>query len=130
VTTLRLSLFDLPPAVPTFGPNYVEELAIANNGDVITLKLRVPSLPAQYTVVQGASPRSAGVSCFRHFPNLSFLPAPVDGRSDITALYVAWYGIISYVWGAIYQEYARLLRGALCPARSWLQERSSQTPMR
>jgi hypothetical protein len=90
---LGLSLFDLPPAVPTFGPNYVEELATANNSGLITLKLRVPSLPAQYTVVQGASPRSPGVSCVQHFPNLGFLPAPVDGWSDITPLYVAWYGV-------------------------------------
>ena len=55
---LGLSLFDLPPAVPAFGPNYVQELMIANNGGGITLKLRVPSLPAEYTVVQGAAPRS------------------------------------------------------------------------
>jgi hypothetical protein len=90
---LGLSLFDLPPAVPTFGANDVEELVIANNGGSISLKLRVPRLPAQYTAVQGASPRSPGVSCVQHFPNLGFLPAPVDGWSDITALYVAWYGV-------------------------------------
>ena len=52
-----------------------------------------PSLPAEHTVVQGAAPCSPGVSCVQHFPNLGFLPAPVDGWSDITALYVAWYGV-------------------------------------
>jgi hypothetical protein len=90
---LGLSFFDLPPTVPTFGHNCVEELAITNTDGVITLKLRVPRLPTEYTVVQGASPRSPGVSCVQHFPNLGFLPAPVDGWSDITALYVAWHGV-------------------------------------
>jgi hypothetical protein len=90
---LGLSLFDLPPAVPAFAPNPIEELEITNSGGIITLKLRVPSLPAQYTVVQGASPRSPSVSCVQHFPNLGFLPAPVGGWSDITDLYVAWYGV-------------------------------------
>lgn len=90
---LGLSLFDLPPAVPTFGLNPVQKLVITNTGGIITLKLRVPSLPAEHTVVQGAAPCSPGVSCVQHFPNLGFLPAPVDGWSDITALYVAWYGV-------------------------------------
>ena len=89
---LGLSLFDLPPVIPTFPSNPIQELLITNDGGNIVLKLRVPSLPVQYTVVQGASPRSPGVSCVQHFPNLGFLPAPVDGWSDITALYVARYG--------------------------------------
>jgi hypothetical protein len=51
------------------------------------------ALPAEHTIVQGAAPCSPGVSCVQHFPNLGFLPAPVEGWSDITALYVAWYGV-------------------------------------
>jgi hypothetical protein len=90
---LGLSQFDLPPPVPTFSLNPVEELLITNHSDNITLRLRVPSLPAEYTVVQGAAPCSAGVSCVQHFPFLGFLPTPVDGWSDITALYVGWYGV-------------------------------------
>ena len=89
---LGLSQFDLPPTVPSFSPNPVAELAIANTGDTITVKLRVPSQPGQYTLVQGAAPVSAGVRCVQHFPLLGLLPAPVDGWSDITALYVARYG--------------------------------------
>ena len=89
---LGLSQFDLPPTVPSFSPNPVAELAIANTGGSITLKLRVPSQPGQYTLVQGAAPVSAGVRCVQHFPLLGLLPAPVDGWSDITALYVARYG--------------------------------------
>ena len=89
---LGLSLFDLPPAVPTFDANPVAELAITNIRGAITLKLRVPSPPAQYTLVQGAAPVSTGVRFIRHYLFLGLLPAPVDGWSDITALYVARYG--------------------------------------
>jgi hypothetical protein len=91
---LGLDLFDLPPAVPTFNPNPVEELQITNQRGVSILKLRVPSPPAQYTIVQGASPRSPGVTCVQHFPNLGFLPAPSGGWSDITELYVDRYGVL------------------------------------
>ena len=90
---LGLSRFDLPPNVPTFNPNPVAELAIANTGGDITLKVRVPSQPGPCTLVQGAAPVSAGVRCVQHFPFLGLLPAPVDGWSDITALYVARYGV-------------------------------------
>ena len=89
---LGLSQFDLPPAVPSFSPNPVAELAIANNGGTVTVKLRVPSQPGQTPLVQGAAPVSAGVRCVQHFPLLGLLPPPVDGWSDITALYVARYG--------------------------------------
>ena len=90
---LGLSQFNLPPSVPTFNPNPVAELAITNTGGDITLKVRVPSQPGQYTLVQGAAPVSAGVRCVQHFPFLGLLAAPVDGWSDITALYVARYGV-------------------------------------
>jgi hypothetical protein len=90
---LGLSQLDLPPTVPTFSPNPVAELSIANSGGTVTLKLRVPSQPGQYTLVQGAAPVSAGVRCVQHFPLLGLLPAPVDGWSDITEPYVARYGV-------------------------------------
>ena len=90
---LGLSQFDLPPTVPSFSPNPVAELSIAKTGDTFTMKLRVPSQPGQPILVQGAGPVSAGVRCVQHFPLLGLLPAPVDGWSDITALYVARYGV-------------------------------------
>ena len=65
---------------------------MSNGGGILTLKLRVPALPAEHTIVQGAAPCSAGISCVQHFPGLGFLPAPTDGWSDITALYVAGHG--------------------------------------
>ena len=67
-------------------------LVISNTGGEITLKLRVPSPPAQYTRVQGPAPVRTGVRCVQHFPFLGLLPAPIDGWSDITELYVPRYG--------------------------------------
>ncbi|HOC55102.1 MAG TPA: hypothetical protein PKI20_05740 [Verrucomicrobiota bacterium] len=90
---LGLIWLDLPPVVPSFSPNRVAELAISNTGGTISLKLRVLAPPGQYTVVQGAAPVSAGVQRVVHYPFLGLLPAPVDGWSDITALYVARHGV-------------------------------------
>jgi hypothetical protein len=90
---LDLPQFDLPPTDPVFSPNPVADLVVTNTGGKITLKLRVPSPPAQYTLVQGTAPVSAGVGCVQHFPFLGLLPAPTDGWSDITGLYVARYGV-------------------------------------
>jgi hypothetical protein len=90
---LGLPQFDLPPAAPVFSPNPVTELVITNTGGRITLNLRVPSPPAQYTLVEGAAPVRTGVRCVQHFPFLGLLPPPTDGWSDITELYVARYGV-------------------------------------
>ena len=46
-----LNQFDLFPAVPSFSPNPVAELSIANAGGAITVKLRVSSQPGQYILV-------------------------------------------------------------------------------
>ena len=85
---LGLPQFDLPPAEPVFSPNPVAELVATNTGGKFTLKLHVPSPPAQYTLVQGAAPASAGVICVQHFPFLGLLPPPAEGWSDITQLEV------------------------------------------
>jgi hypothetical protein len=90
---LGLPQFDLPPAEPIFSPNPVAELVITNTGDMVTLKLHVPSQPAQYTLVQGAAPVRTCVRCVQHFPFLGLLPPPINGWSDITKLYVARYGV-------------------------------------
>jgi len=64
---LDLPQFDLPPAHPVFNPNPVAELVITNTGGKITLKLRVPSPSAQYTLVQGPAPvRTHGVGGSAH----------------------------------------------------------------
>jgi hypothetical protein len=90
---LDLPQFDLPPAEPVFPPNPVAELVITNIGGKIRLKLRVPSPPAQYTLVQGAAPVRTGVRCVQHFPYLGLLPPPTDGWCDITEDYVARYDV-------------------------------------
>ena len=95
---LDLPQFDLPPAKPVFRRNPVVELDITNTGGKITLKLRVPSPPAQYTLVQGPAPVRTGVRCVQHFTFLGFLPPPTDGWSDITELYVARYGVPKVNW--------------------------------
>jgi hypothetical protein len=90
---LDLPQFDVPPAEPVFSPNSVVELDITNTGGKVTLKLHVPSPPAQYTLLQGATPVRTGVRCVQHFPFLGLLtPPPIGGWSDITELYVARYG--------------------------------------
>jgi hypothetical protein len=90
---LGLPQFDLPPAEPVFGQNPVDELAATCAGGKFTLKVRVPSPPAQYTLVQGAAPVGTGVRWVQHFPFLGLLPPPIDGWCDITELYVARFGI-------------------------------------
>ena len=89
---LGLPLFDTPPAPPVIPPNPVGELVATNTGDTITFKVRVPSAPAQYTLVQGAAPQRSGVRCVRHFLFLGLLGAAVDGWFDLTAMCVARYG--------------------------------------
>ena len=89
---LDLPQFDLPPAEPSFTKNPIDELAADFTGGVFTLKLRVPSPPAQYTLVYGAAPVRSGVRSVQHFHFLGLLPPPKDGWSDITELYVARFG--------------------------------------
>jgi hypothetical protein len=92
---LDLPQFDLPPAEPGFRLNPVAELVITNTAGKITLKLRVPSPPAQYTLVQGPAPVGTAVRRVQHFPFLGLLPPPKNGWSDITELYVARHGVPS-----------------------------------
>jgi hypothetical protein len=104
---LDLPGFDLPPDEPIFNPNPVAEFVITNTGRKITLKVRVPSPPAQYTLVQGPAPKRTGVRCVQHFPFLGLLPAPIDGWSDITELYEARYGVPKFgqaIWIRICQH--------------------------
>ena len=74
---LDLPQFDLPAAEPVFSPNPVAELVITLTGGKITLKLRVPTPPAQYTLLQGPAPVRTGVRCVQHFP---FLAAATPDR--------------------------------------------------
>jgi hypothetical protein len=86
---------DLPPERPSFSANPVGALSITGAGDAVTLKLTVPRSPACYIMLWGTAPCSVGISRPRRFTLLGALPAPVWGVSDITALYVAKYGVPS-----------------------------------
>ena len=83
---IGVSVFDLPPAPPPFSPSPVAELLANIEGDILQLKLRVLNQPVEHTLV-------LGVRCVQHFPFLGFLPAPVDGRCDITDLFVQPHGV-------------------------------------
>jgi hypothetical protein len=89
---LNLPQFDLPPAEPVFSQNPVDELVAAFTGGKFALKLRVPSPPAQYTLVYGAAPVRSGVRYVQHYHFLDLLPPPKDGWSDIAELYVPRFG--------------------------------------
>ena len=74
------SRLDLPPSqLPSFNPNPVAEVAVTGTGDQLNIKLRVPSQPAQYTLVEAAAPVSTGVRRVQAYRFLGLLPAPVDG---------------------------------------------------
>ena len=90
---IGLGQFDDAPDFAEFGENPVRELSITNNRSTIALKLSVASAPAEYTLVLGAAPCSAGRSSARHFVFLGFLPEPSRGMSEITELYVAKFGV-------------------------------------
>jgi len=82
-----------PPEVPEFGPSPVGALIITNSTGDIALKLSVSAKPAQHIVVSGSKPRSPGRTREDHLTILGLLDDPVRGASDLTALYVAKYGL-------------------------------------
>jgi hypothetical protein len=90
---LGLPQFDVAPAEPVFSPTPIRELAVTYPGGKFTLKLRVDGTPAQLILVQGARPVRSYVRFVLHFPLLGLLPPPIDGWSDITAMYVARFGV-------------------------------------
>ena len=82
-----------PPRREELRPNPVEALDIRNRGDVVTLRLRVPTAPAAFTLVFGIRWCSRGISVPRsNGVLLGRLPAAVRGWSDITDLYVKRFG--------------------------------------
>jgi hypothetical protein len=82
-----------PSAAPAPGANPVRQIVISNTNGAIALKLSVSGKPAQFIVVLGTRPRSAGASYADHFTILDVLPTPERGMSDITELFVSKYGL-------------------------------------
>ena len=82
-----------PPKRARLRPNPVEALEIRQRRGVMTLRLRVPEAPAQFTFVFGVRCCSRGISApRRNGVLLGRLPEAVRGWSDITGLYVKKFG--------------------------------------
>ena len=81
-----------PPERVVFGPNPVEGLAISYADGHVRLRLRVTGPVTEDIMVFGQKPCSAGRKKWRRGAYLGLLPAPRDGESDITDIYVEKYG--------------------------------------
>jgi hypothetical protein len=81
-----------PPERVVGGPNVVEELTITCEQGRLKLKLRVSGPVAGDIMVLGAAPCRAKWWKCRKPVYLGLLPAPKEGVSDITDMYVARYG--------------------------------------
>ena len=82
-----------PPKRERVRPNPVEALEIRNQRGVISLRLRVPEAPAQFTFVFGVRWCSRGISVpRRNGVLLGPLPQAMQGWSEITDLYVGKFG--------------------------------------
>ena len=81
-----------PTARVIFGRSVVGGLTIANGENGVRLLLKVSGPVTEDIMVFGQAPCSAGRSKRRNVAYLGLLPAPQDGLSDITDLYVARYG--------------------------------------
>ena len=82
-----------PPKREKLRPNPVGALGIRNRGGAITLRLRVPTAPAELTLVFGVRWCSRGMSVPRsNGVLLGRLPDAVRGWSNIADLYVKKFG--------------------------------------
>ena len=81
-----------PPEPVVFGPNPVEGCALSYVNGQARLRLKVPGPVTEDIMVFGQAPCSAGREKWRHGAYLGLLPAPEQGESDITEMYVAKYG--------------------------------------
>ena len=118
-----------PPARPLFGLNPVEALMITRDADGLALELEVRGSPAEDVMVFASPPQSAGRAYCGDHRLLGLLPAPVEGYSDITRLYIKKYGvppanthIFIRAWQQIEGWECRgqmRLTQALVPARVW-----------
>jgi hypothetical protein len=93
VAAIGLPMMADPPSVPAFPLNPVARLIITNAGGATALKLRLSASPVHCLVVLGAKPQGPGVSYVDHYTILGVTPAPDGDLCDITALYVAKYGV-------------------------------------
>jgi hypothetical protein len=88
-----LELLTEPPKLERYNSKRaLHGLAITHRRGRIVLKLAVSPMPGARYTVWGSRPCKLGVSAYIKCPLLGLLPPPVDGRSDITALYFRKHG--------------------------------------
>jgi hypothetical protein len=80
------------PARPSFSANPVAGLVISNTEQGVRLQLQVSGELTEDVMVFGQEPCSSGRRKRRNVAYLGLRPPPVNGLSDITALYRARYG--------------------------------------
>jgi hypothetical protein len=80
------------PAPVVFDINPVGRLTLLNGENGVRLLLSVTGPVTEDIMVFGQAPCSAGRSKRRNVAYLGLLPAPQDGMSDITEMYIARYG--------------------------------------
>src|ERR1039458_9758882 len=88
----KKKLLLVPPAPVVFESNPVGQLSLTNGENGVRLLLEVSGPVSEDIMVFGQAPCSAGRMKRRNVAYLGLLPAPQDGMSDITDIYVARYG--------------------------------------
>jgi hypothetical protein len=82
-----------PPGEDSYRPAPSVSFFITNSGGRIALELGVPSGQAEGLMVSSWHPLNPGVMVWKKFVRICRLPAPVEGKCDITKRYVAKYGV-------------------------------------
>ncbi len=82
-----------PPPTPKFGVNPQVTLHIKGAAKGPTLKLRLSEPPTEDIMVFASPPWKAGRTYCNDYRFLGLLPAPVNGWSDITRLYIKKFGV-------------------------------------
>ena len=77
-----------PPPHPQFAHNPVTGFAITDGADGLAFKLTLRQPPVEDLMVYAWAPVNAGVEKNSNYVYLGLLPAPEDGQSDITTLYL------------------------------------------
>jgi hypothetical protein len=77
-----------PPPRPEFGPNPVVALTASNGSGGIALMLSLSETPAEDIMLFASPPCNAGRSYCSNFSFIGLLPAPNEGISHITRLFL------------------------------------------
>lgn len=93
LATFGQEQIDQPTAVPQMPDLAPTSLVITNTGGVIAIKLTCPSDPGENTIIWSEKPTKAGRFSAPELVIIGTSPAPVAGSADITAEYVAKFGV-------------------------------------